>query len=543
MILNNLLKTKKPIVLVTSKNDNRNKYKIEYFNEIEKLIQQRHKEYQKYMYQHVIETSSHLNINVNQPFLIIASMLNKQLNKNRQFTQQIQHVLKYNDAYYIYNEMCLQMKSYLKCLLVNEIKDYKSKYEQFYAKKHKELKQLIDFFGIDFIVQQFNQHVAQLKHEYIKIKLNIYLKQRLAYLIENIFYNNQSDDRLFYLNNTWFIVKENIKKHKLFNKYILTSEDAWQQLQQQQQQEQQLAISSSLDTSPTKLITQSHPQWYENDYFDLNKLTLPYEIFDLNECQIEFDILIKTIKDENKKYECKKDLLNLLYANITACNIKPGTTWIDANTYLLGRECYEYLCEDERKQVYEEFQKDLILKAKLDYKELLNENIELLLRKLLIYTVDNSEATTTTTTMSSSLNDVALKRFYYQFKSPTHNDINEIMNDLRENDERHKFLDKLNEERKGLLLKHIAFLMNLVNNKTNNKAYCSYGKLCIDNEISKYLLKQYQLFFEKYKLRHKKNHHQNHHHKLFAKNLNFILVSNKKFLINTFINRINVSLN
>ena len=62
-ILNNLLKSKKPVVLVTTKNDEGNEI---FMREAERLVNR--KEYKGTV--PLVETSSHENINVDQAFFL-----------------------------------------------------------------------------------------------------------------------------------------------------------------------------------------------------------------------------------------------------------------------------------------------------------------------------------------------------------------------------------------------------------------------------------------------------------------------------------------
>ena len=440
-ILNNLIKTKKPIVVVTTKNDYKLKYKQEFVDEFDKLLASK-KEYHKFLYMQIIETSSHLNINVNLPFFILAMLINNKLSKNRVFSNQISQIPKFGEAFSNYSHLNTELKNYLHILLKNEVTDYKFKYEQFHTIKHKELKQLIDFFGIDFIINQFNLHASKLKQELINKKLCLYLK-RLSYLIE-IFYESSDIDKKFYLNNTWAAVQENMKKREFFGTYVVKSED----------------------TAACGELGKSTKVWYENDYFDKSSLVIPYEVFQSNECRIEFENYVKSIKDLNKKNEYKSQLLNLLHATAANKCIQPGKHLSEVNVYLIGRECYEYLNEEERKTIYDKFQKEIYDKAKNEYKELLNENIELFLKKIL----DNT----------------------FNYKTVTVEDIEELNNYFKR-DSRHQILDKLSEERKGLLLKQVAFLMNKA------KSNCSHASgFCIDMHLVKYLEEKYRIGYEKF---------------------------------------------
>lgn len=69
-ILNNLTKTKKPVVLVTTKNDDANEV---YVREAERLVQR--KEYKGAIA--LVETSSHESINVDLPFILLAQMIDR----------------------------------------------------------------------------------------------------------------------------------------------------------------------------------------------------------------------------------------------------------------------------------------------------------------------------------------------------------------------------------------------------------------------------------------------------------------------------------
>jgi Ras family len=69
-ILNNLIKTKKPVVLVTTKNDEANEV---YVKEAERLVQR--KEFKGTVM--MVETSAHENINIDQAFITLAQMIDR----------------------------------------------------------------------------------------------------------------------------------------------------------------------------------------------------------------------------------------------------------------------------------------------------------------------------------------------------------------------------------------------------------------------------------------------------------------------------------
>jgi GTPase SAR1 family protein len=69
-VLNNLIKTKKPVVLVTTKNDEANEV---YVKEAERLVQR--KEFKGTVM--MVETSAHENINIDQAFITLAQMIDR----------------------------------------------------------------------------------------------------------------------------------------------------------------------------------------------------------------------------------------------------------------------------------------------------------------------------------------------------------------------------------------------------------------------------------------------------------------------------------
>ena len=115
------------------------------------------------------------------------------------------------------------------------------------------------------------------------------------------------------------------------------------------------------------------------------------------------------------------------------------------------------------------------------------------------------------------------------YKNLTLNDIDELLLCLK-NDFRYQNLDRLSEERKGLLLKHIAFLMN------KPKSFCTYG-LCVEKNLVNYLEDKYKFCYEKFF-----KQLNNCDSLLAIKNYQFncILLSNKKVLNDFFISKLKV---
>jgi hypothetical protein len=316
-ILTNLIKTKKPVILVTTKHDNFKAYKTDYLMDIERLLLK--KEFTKTVHTQVIETSAHLNINVDLAFYQLALLINKSLNKYRSQLIVNQTVPKFIDAYEAHLAFIHKMKQFYKSLLHAHVNKYQFKYEQFYVIKKYELNQLIDLFGIDFILAKFNRHLDILKETHVNRKLNDYLN-RLPSIVAQLYDNDT--DKQYFLNNPWNLVSEHMKKQKLFDKFIVKS--------------------------PSTQIP-----WYECDLFDANPNTMPYDLFLLyDKCQLVFDTYVRSLKDSIKVKESKLELFELLKANALKNNIQPGKQWHEAHVFLIGRECYEYLNDEQRELMF-----------------------------------------------------------------------------------------------------------------------------------------------------------------------------------------------
>jgi hypothetical protein len=168
---------------------------------------------------------------------------------------------------------------------------------------------------------------------------------------------------------------------------------------------------------------------------------MPYEIFSSLDCQLYFDEMCKRVKEERRKAECREALMSLLRANAMQNLIVPGNSWSEVSVLVMGRECYELLSEAERMLVYEAFQRSLIIRAKQEYREMLLEN-------------------------AAFVNEVVVRQ-------PSAANVDEILARMRA-DKRHLAWDRMPQERRGLVLKHLAFLMG----KSHKK--CDAGSVCVD---------------------------------------------------------------
>jgi 50S ribosomal subunit-associated GTPase HflX len=161
-ILNNLLKSKKPVVLVTTKNDEGNEI---FMREAERLVNR--KEYKGTVL--LVETSSHENINVDQAFFLVASLVDRTRGRTR--------ILSYADANRHRRDLLELATAGFMRLVQGEVTDYGVTWS-IAAKKlsqYQEFQNYLDIFGADAAQRLFRRHVKKLKDSYLRDRVARYL--------------------------------------------------------------------------------------------------------------------------------------------------------------------------------------------------------------------------------------------------------------------------------------------------------------------------------------------------------------------------------
>ena len=165
VLLNNAMKTKKPIVVVTTKTD---AVDAEYAREVEKLLTR--KEFKSSI--PLVETSAHDNVNVEAAFLLLGHMM---MDKSKVRTK----VIPFNEASKARKEVMEVAKEAFKNLLRQKITDSKINWASARKKLEKESDYLhfVDLFGTDKARSLVRQHTRHLREELIKQKQNLFLKR------------------------------------------------------------------------------------------------------------------------------------------------------------------------------------------------------------------------------------------------------------------------------------------------------------------------------------------------------------------------------
>lgn len=181
-ILNNLLKTKKPVVLVTTKNDDANEM---YIREAEKLIQR--KEYKGAIL--LVETSAHKNINIDLPFILLAQIIDRSKVRAK--------LVPYYEAARMRKELMDAAQEAFTRLIRIYVTEPRTLWTHA-AKKlatHKDWQYFVQLFGMDGTQKLFRRHIKKLKDEQIQRRVQNYMEilpDVLSDLIPDV---NQLSDR------------------------------------------------------------------------------------------------------------------------------------------------------------------------------------------------------------------------------------------------------------------------------------------------------------------------------------------------------------
>lgn len=326
-ILNNLMKTKKPIVLVTTKNDDANE---QYVKEAEKLVMR--KEYKGSIL--IIETSAHENINIDLAFMILAQLIDK--------TKMRSKVIPFAEAARARKELLDASTESLQRLIRIHVTDYRALWSQASKKlaQHKEFSTFVELFGIDATQRLFRRHIKKLKDEQVAKKIQGYLDM-LPDILHEI-----CPDITNLINEEWSAVQQYIKEHPDFHQYFYEC--------------------------PEDI------PWIDCDFGENNGTKIPYDVLETPEAETVFKNHINVLQQEQRRLELpkrwKKQFKQLLEET---GYVTPGKHLSEVRVLFMGRECFEALSHHDCQEIYDQHQKEIIEKAKHNFQELLLEHADL----------------------------------------------------------------------------------------------------------------------------------------------------------------------
>ncbi|XP_076751830.1 rho GTPase-activating protein 190 isoform X3 [Xylocopa sonorina] len=322
-ILNSLMKTKKPIVLVTTKNDDANE---QYVKEAEKLVMR--KEYKNSIL--IVETSAHENINTDLAFMILAQIIDK--------TKMRSKVIPFAEAARARKELLDASTESLQRLIRIHVTDYKTLWSQASKKlaQHKEFSTFVELFGIDMTQRLFRRHIKKLKDEQVAKKIQGYLD-----ILPDILHE-MCPDVTNLINEEWSAVQQYIKEHPDFHQYFYECPD--------------------------------DKTWIDCDFDENDGTRIPYDVLETPEAETVFKNHINVLQQEQRRLEWKKQFKQLLEET---GYVTPGKNLSEVRVLFMGRECFEALSHHDCQEIYDKHQKEIIEKAKHNFQELLLEHADL----------------------------------------------------------------------------------------------------------------------------------------------------------------------
>lgn len=248
-ILSNLLKTKKPIVFVTTKNDEASEV---YVREAEKILQR--KEFKNVI--PMVESSAHDAINVDMAFMLLAQLIDK--------SKQRQKVMSYNEAARLRKDLLETSTETVLRLIQKTITDYHVTWGQ--ANKilamYAEWQDFVQLFGQEHAQKIFRRHVKWLREENLQRRLGVYM-ENLSCTLQDLMPDLQAmncegtggqgpDD--------WEVVQNQLKNHVDFEQYFMEpTEVPWPELSDASENEDEQRVPFDvLDTPEAETVFKNH---------------------------------------------------------------------------------------------------------------------------------------------------------------------------------------------------------------------------------------------------------------------------------------------
>lgn len=244
-IINIIMKNKKPVLLVTTKNDEANEM---FVREAEKITQR--KEYKGSVF--MVETSSHEAINIDVAFLLLAQIIDKVKIRTK--------ITTYSEASRSRKELLDSSTEAVSRLIRSQITDYHTTWSQG-AKMlnvHKDWQEFLELFGQEAGQRIFRRHIKKLREENVSRRLQAYMDNFNAVLPDIVpdlnTVNNEIDG------GDWNAVRAYIKNHIDYDQYFFECDQApWTDLSDVSDCEDETRLPFDvLDTSDAETVFKNH---------------------------------------------------------------------------------------------------------------------------------------------------------------------------------------------------------------------------------------------------------------------------------------------
>lgn len=322
-ILNNLMKTKKPIVLVTTKND---EAVDNYVKEAEKLSTR--KDYKNGIL--MVETSAHENVNVDLAFILIAQLIDRTKGRCK--------IISFAEADGRRKELGESVTQTFQMLIRSQVTDFNVMWTHTLKKlsQNPELSHYVALFGIDNAQRLFRRHIKKLKEEHVRKRVQGYMEMLPDILQEMV------PDLSSLRDCDWATVQRHMQEHPDFHQYFFEC--------------------------PEDI------PWTECDLEEIGHNQIPFDVLDSNEAETVYKNHVNALQQDRKRLEWKKQFKQLLE---DTGYVTPGKLLSEVRVLFMGRECFETLSEADCQMIYDQHQKEIIEKAKHNFQELLLEHADL----------------------------------------------------------------------------------------------------------------------------------------------------------------------
>ncbi|KAK7491424.1 hypothetical protein BaRGS_00017253 [Batillaria attramentaria] len=320
------LKTKKPVVLVATKQDEADDQLV---RDLERLLTRR--EFKGTV--PLVETSAHENVNVEAAFMLLAYLIDRSKPRFK--------ILPYVDAARQRREICQVATEAYRHLLRSQISDPRTVWTA--ARRRLQSEQdfghYIDLFGTEQARNEFRRHTKLLRDEQVRLREHHYLQQLPRLLRHYLPSLDVVGER------SWVTVQRSMQTHPDFSSHFVE-------------------------------VCQPGESWKTTEEFlDNNEeKRIPFDLLNSQEAENCFRNHLSELQARRRKKELQQQFKQLLEENP---QVTVGRPLSETYVFLVGKECYTGLDESERAAVYEDHQQELRIRARHAFHEMLWEHSEL----------------------------------------------------------------------------------------------------------------------------------------------------------------------
>lgn len=336
LIMLNLIKTKKPVVFVTTKHDEASEILVA---EAERLVNQ--PDFRGLM--PIVETSAQDNVNINIAFLVCAQMIDKTRTKLR--------IPPYYEALKNHRDLLSTANDAYLNLIRSTVIDYRTTWQQVCIKlsHNPEFLQFTYLHGLDRATLVFKNHLKRLHDELINQKVQHYLRlfpdimNELIPIDQTQNNHNSNMAEQSYVDSSpqaWELTKEKLKSHTSYSKFFIPV--------------------------PAGIV------WHDTEILQSNDNRIPSDWIDSEQAYSIFQRRNLILETEFKRKAAKVMLSRMLHES----KIPVGQPFMELKPVFDGDPALELLGDQELFEVYVEYQNHQLQQARADFQELLLENAE-----------------------------------------------------------------------------------------------------------------------------------------------------------------------